>query len=531
MPVHKAYTQFENDREYTGKQAPISKYNWGYDSMNFFTIEGRYCTNPNDPEIRIFELQNLVRKLHEAGIGVIFDVVFNHVYMLETLENAAPGCYYRLNDNGTVSGHTGAGATLESRHKMVRKLMLDSLKYMIDTFSADGFRFDLMCFHDHETIIEIRKTLGLHYNSENPNDLLLHGEAWEFTDLPKYQAVTKLNLPEPNQTISVFNDVFRDALAGRNEEPGWIQGNYSQIHNLASGISGAVKSFSQVNIPFNSEQFFAPYSMFCKEPAECINYAAIHDGLTLWDKMRVTTRESKNIRLRFAKLSVSILFTSQGKITWHGGDEILRSKPLAAFDSESHRSIAAQNKEDAKRYHENSYQSPDFTNCIHWDRLTKKTADFAQEMLFHVQNFIKMRRLYPCFRFETSENISKGLCFIKPHVIPSNYPENSIISYILDNRLEFSSYTNSKTAQPDYIFVCHNASKAKLQIRRPEFLQEMILTTRFDGDKFNQDFFQHTNVETDSQCNEICSDNFIEIPEISTIIVAAYKKHCPEVKN
>jgi pullulanase len=416
MPVLKSYTQYENDCEYTGRKSPISKYNWGYDTMNFFTPEGRYSTNPENPYNRIDELQHLTQTLHQNQIGIIFDVVYNHAYLLETFENIAPGCYFRHNSNGTVSEHTGAGATLESRRPIVRKLMSDSMKHLIQTYDADGFRFDLMSFHDIETMEFLRNEIGKFYNSENIYDLILHGEAWNFTDLPEKTAYTKINLPEKNLHISLFNDVFRDAAVGRNHKPGFVQGDAYEFSNLGSGIAGAVKSFRQENLPFDDELFYSAYSLFARSPEECLNYLAIHDGLTLWDKIHITSKNSdKKARLKIAKLAAAILFTSQGKVIWHGGDEILRSKPLAEHDLEKNRALTFENieeEENSKYFHENSYQSPDFTNEFRWDRLNNKFAPYSEEMKNYVSDLINLRNLWPAFRFRNAKNITNGLQFI-----------------------------------------------------------------------------------------------------------------------
>ncbi len=146
MPVNKAYTQNELDQSFTGKSAKESNYNWGYDPMNYFTLEGRYSTNPYDPYSRIYEFKEMIQALHNAGIGVILDVVFNHTYIADTFESIAAGCYYRLTDEFKISGHTGAGASIESRHKQVQKFIIDVLKFYVSEYHIDGFRFALLSF-------------------------------------------------------------------------------------------------------------------------------------------------------------------------------------------------------------------------------------------------------------------------------------------------------------------------------------------------------------------------------------------------
>ncbi len=413
MPVNKTFTQKEINRKYTGKTATESNYNWGYDPMNFFTPEGRYSTNPYDPHTRIYELKEMIQALHDADIGVILDVVFNHTYIADTFEKIAPGCYYRLNDDYTISGYTGAGASIESRRKQVRKFIIDVLKFWVEEYYIDGFRFDLMSFFDKETMKQIRNEVGRTYNPDNPNELILQGEAWDFTDL-KDNAFVKTDYDSLN--IGIFNDTFRDAVAGNGKNHGFIHGNQHETSRLVSAITGAVKSYDSDCMPYNKDVFFNPYNLFAKEPVDCLNFMSIHDGLTLWDKINLTVKDtSKKERLRLMKFAYAILFTSQGKIILHGGDEILRTKPLADFDKERHRALTSDfvdKEEDSIFFHKNSYCSPDYTNMFRWDRLTNEYSEFANELLTYVKGLIKMRRYFSVFRFNTAEEINKNIDFI-----------------------------------------------------------------------------------------------------------------------
>ncbi len=413
MPVNKAFTQKETDRKYTGKTAKESNYNWGYDPMNFFTPEGRYSTNPYNPAARIYEFKEMIQALHDAGIGVILDVVFNHTYTANTFENVAPGCYYRLNDNFTISGHTGAGASLESRRKQVRKFIIDALIFWVEEYHIDGFRFDLMSFFDKETMMQIRCEAGKTYNPNNPNELILHGEAWNFTDLEE-NAFVKTDYDSLN--IGIFNDTFRDAVAGNGKKHGFIHGNQYETSRLVSAITGAVKTYDSDCMPYNKDIFFSHYNLFAAQPSDCLNFMSIHDGLTLWDKINLTVKDtSKKERLRLMKFAYAILFTSQGKIILHGGDEILRTKPLADFDKEKHRALTSDfidKEEGSVFFHENSYCSPDYTNMIRRDRLTNEYSELANELLTYVKGLIKMRRYFSVFRFNTAEEINKNIDFI-----------------------------------------------------------------------------------------------------------------------
>ncbi|MCF6365958.1 MAG: hypothetical protein L3J35_07105 [Bacteroidales bacterium] len=426
MPVNKAYTQNEINRAYTGKSAKESNYNWGYDPMNYFTLEGRYSTNPKNPYSRIYEFKEMVQVLHDAGIGVILDVVFNHTYLANTFENIAPGCYYRLDDNFQISGHTGAGATIESRRKQARKFIIDVLKFYVQEYHIDGFRFDLMSFTDKETMRQIRKEVGLTYNPDNKNELILQGEAWNFTDL-KEDAVIKTDFDSLN--IGIFNDTFRDALAGNGYQHGFIHGNENKTSRLASAIIGGINTYDSGNLPFNKDVFFNPYNLFAKEAADCLNFFSVHDGLTLWDKINLTVKDkSKKERLRIMKFAYAILFTSQGKIILHGGDEILRTKPLADYDIEKHRAFTSDKidiEEDSIYFHENSYCSNDYTNMFRWDRLTNEYSDIANELLDYVKGLIKMRQSISAFRFNNKEQVNHNIHFLTA----DNKPKNVIHSF------------------------------------------------------------------------------------------------------
>ncbi len=426
MPVNKAFTQNETDRSYTGKSAKKSNYNWGYDPLNYFTLEGRYSSKPENPYTRIYEFKEMIQALHDAGIGVILDVVFNHTYTANTFENVAPGCFYRLNDDFTISGHTGAGASIETRRKQVRKFIIDVLKFWITEYHIDGFRFDLMSFFDKETIRQIRKEAGRTYNPKNPNELILQGEAWNFTDLKK-DAVIKTDFESLN--IGIFNDTFRDALAGNGYNHGFIQGNFSENSKLASAIVAGINSFDSNFLPFDKNTFFEPYNLFSKEPGDCLNFMSVHDGLTLWDKINLTVKDpGKKERLQLMKFAYAILLTSQGKIILHAGDEILRTKPLSDFDKEKHRALTSENidiEEESTHFHENSYCSPDFTNMIRWNRLSNEYSEFANELLDYVKGLIKMRRKFPAFRLNTTKEINRNIEFIST----GNCEENKIHSY------------------------------------------------------------------------------------------------------
>ncbi len=417
LPINKCYTLNEEDKSFTDKTSKKSNYNWGYDPLNYFTVEGRYSVKPNNPYGRILEFKSLINSLHKKGIGVILDVVFNHTYIVETFENIAPGCYYRLKNDGTISGHTGAGPSLETRYKSVRKFIVDVLKYFVAEYKIDGFRFDLMGFLDHETMRQIRYEVGAEYNTNNINDLILQGEAWNFTDIDDNSAYTKDNLPTEDLHIAIFNDSFRDSLAGNENYHGVVQGNLFENSRLASGIVGGCKYYNCSNSVFANNVFFDKYNVFARNSAECLNYFSIHDGLTIWDKINLSVKdESKLERLKLVKMAATILFTSQGKIILQAGDEIMRTKPLADFDIEENRALTSVNvdrEEDTNRFQENSYQSVDYTNMMRWSRLTNEYSFFANDLLNYFKKVIKFRREYFDLWQNSPQNLNNNFIFLK----------------------------------------------------------------------------------------------------------------------
>ncbi len=432
LPVMNFYTVHENDRSFSNSKSKSPNYNWGYDTHHFFALEGWYSTNANDPYSRIFEFKKLVQSLHDQGVGVIMDVVFNHTYLLETFDNIAPGCYFRYFEDYSVSSHTGAGFTLESRRKMVRKLIIDSLTFFVTHYHIDGFRFDLMGFMDHETISLIREKVGTAYNPSDKNELFLQGEGWLFSDLDVSAsasgvnaATTKINYSTIENDIGIFNDVARDSISGNLHEKGFINGDYSQIDKVASVIVGGLKGFNPGAVTYNNSTYRNPYHLFANNPHNCLNFLSVHDGFTLWDKINLHCYDVKGFyRARLMRFASSILFTSQGKIILHGGDELLRTKPLADFDKESHRAFSSKwinIEEDASQFHENSYASSDFTNMIRWSRMNNQYAPIARRMVDYYKGLILMRRAIPAFRLNHRKSVLDSLKFIPSSPDIKNY--------------------------------------------------------------------------------------------------------------
>ncbi|MBI5218960.1 MAG: hypothetical protein HY958_08530 [Bacteroidia bacterium] len=445
LPAQNFYTVNENDRAYKGTDAPQGNYNWGYDPHNYFTPEGWFASDAANPYTRIREYREMIQQLHDQGIGVIMDVVYNHTYITEVFENIAPGCYYRYDKDLKISETTGAGPSLECRRKMVKKLIIESLKHFVENYHVDGFRFDLMSFFDHETVEAIRSEVGPVYNKENANDLILQGEAWLFSDIdtdPKTKginaAVTKLNYPEKKINLGFFNDCSRDSYTGRESNKGFVQGIISDIDKVATGIVGGLKGYDAGKKSFNSDIFKDSYNTFANGPENCLNYLTIHDGYTLWDKLNLSFKdETMLVRARMMRMANAMLFTSQGKIIMQAGDELLRTKPLAQVDKEqtrAHTSEFVTEEEGTKYFHENTYCSNDYTNMIRWNRLTGPYSKIAAGMVEYYKGLVEMRRNIPAFRYKNAEDIKKGLVFLGADVNIESRP--SLYNDFNDGRLK-----------------------------------------------------------------------------------------------
>ena len=450
LPIQNFYTTDENNRQFSDTDAPKSNYNWGYDPHNYFTPEGWFSTNANDPYTRIKELRGLVQDLHNKGIGVIMDVVYNHTYLVEAFENVAPGCYYRYNDQHGISAHTGAGPTVESRRKMVQKLIVESLNHFVTEYHVDGFRFDLMGFMDHETMRLIRQEVGKTYNPDNIFELVLQGEAWVFSDIDTdvnatglNAATTKLNHPKEYLNLGFFNDVARDAFAGREYQKGFAQGNYSEIDRAVTAILGGVKNVNLSKKSFSHATITDDYNAFAENPAVCLNYLTVHDGFTLWDKINLSVNDPSGLkRAQVMKLATAMIFTSQGKVIIQGGDEFLRTKPLAINDIEknrAHKTDYTNPEEGVEYFHENTYISNDYTNQLRWDRFTNNFSHLAAPMAAYYKGLITMRRALPGLRMFEGDNIRNGITFYGMSLNKEEQPSKSTslgVSDFNDPKLE-----------------------------------------------------------------------------------------------
>ena len=359
---------------------PDSQFNWGYDPKNYNVPEGSYSTNPCDGAVRVKEYKRMVQALHEAGIGVVMDVVYNHTYDANSAFNRiVPYYYYRYTASGANSDASSCGNDTASERHMYRKFMVDSVSYWAREYKLDGFRFDLMGLHDLETMGQIEAAV----HAINPN-ALIYGEGWTmgFTMDGSAQAnQAQIHKIEPSQgaagAVAVFNDAIRDGLKGSIFEAtsqGYINGNFEDTAlKVRFGIAGgAVNAGTGWRVDRNG----------------VINYMSVHDNNTLWDKLALSNPDNTvQERLAMNRLGAAILLMAQGTPFWQAGEEMLRSKPKGdgTFD-------------------ENSYKSSDETNNIDWEALTPGSDQY--EMMRYYQGLIAMRKAVPLFTAQSGVEVS-----------------------------------------------------------------------------------------------------------------------------
>lgn len=362
------------------------QYNWGYDPVNYNVPEGGYSTNPYDPVCRIREFKQMVQALHKAGIRVILDVVYNHTYDIEhsNFQKLYPDYFYRKAADGSYSNGSGCGNETASEKDLMREFMIGSVKYWIDEYHIDGFRFDLMGVHDIETMNVIREAV----NNIDPT-IFIYGEGWSAGQcaLPTEQLGVKANvLRMPG--IAAFSDEIRDALRGPfsdDTKPGWLGAPLVDVKkqeaSLKFGIVGAI-SHPQVDM---SDVNYSDKS-WATEPTQMISYVSCHDDMCLTDRLRASIPNLTTDELiRLDLLAQTAVFTSQGVPFMLAGEEMLRTK---------------------KGVH-NSFESPDSINKIDWQNLQRYPQVFE-----YYKNLIQLRKHHPAFRLGSADLVRKHLEFL-----------------------------------------------------------------------------------------------------------------------
>ncbi|WP_342432667.1 type I pullulanase [Neobacillus sp. FSL H8-0543] len=341
-------------------------YNWGYNPTHFNVPEGIYATNPCDPYARIIELKQLIDNIHSQGLRVIMDVVYNHVYIREqsVFEKLVPGYYFRHDQFGLPSNGTGVGNDIASERKMVRKYILDSVRFWMEEYHVDGFRFDLMGILDTATMNEVRGICD-----SISKETLIIGEGWNLnTPLPVNQKATIRNQSKLSG-IGQFNDAFRDIIKGNTfylYDKGYALGNEHYYAGAMEVIAGSVGLIKKEHPLFN-------------EPSQSVNYIECHDNHTIWDKLMSCLGEAdEKIRMSHQRLATGLVLLSQGIPFLHSGQEFFRTKQGEG----------------------NSYRSPDSINQLDWDRKSQYL-----ETVNYIKGLVQIRKTFPCFRMRTAAEI------------------------------------------------------------------------------------------------------------------------------
>ncbi len=427
-----------NDFATVDEEKPFDKYNWGYDPLHYNALEGSYASDPYDGAVRIKEFKKLVQALHNAGIGVVLDVVYNHTYFAKdsVFNQTVPGYFYRQKSDGSFANASGCGNELATERFMVRKYIIDSLKYWVQEYHIDGFRFDLMGIYDIKTMNLIKTEL----QKVKPG-LLIYGEGWaaDFSPMPEEKRAVKRNLSKlPG--IAAFNDDLRDALKGNHSSrktKGFVSGLDLREENVKFGVVAAVQHPQIVYDYVETSKH--PWAA---QPDQCINYVSCHDNYTLWDKLKSSCPKATPQEMRkMVKLAGAVVLTSQGVPFLHAGSEFCRSKGGNG----------------------NSYKSPDSVNQINWN-LKGEYYDVFE----YYKNLIHLRKNHPLFRMINSYQIQHFIHFCTEY-------QMGVVSYCINGKAVGDSWEN--------VVLIFNGNRKKIRHLLPEGKCQIMVR----GDSFSNE--------------------------------------------
>ena len=405
------------------------KYNWGYDPKNYNVPEGSYSTNAADPACRIIEFKQMVMAAHKAGIRVILDVVYNHTYDVEhsNFTQTCPNYFYRTTPDGYLGNASGCGNETASNRAMMRKFMLESVRYWAEEYHLDGFRFDLMGIHDIETMNAIRQAV----DGVDPS-IFIYGEGWAASSpaLPEEKLAMKANAARM-PGIAAFGDEMRDGLRGpwsSDEEGAFLIGNPRHEMSLKFGVVGAIEhpqiDYAQVNYSK------APWAL---QPTQMISYVSCHDDMCLADRIKATAVKADDAqRIRLHKLAESVALTSQGVPFIWCGDEMMRDK---------------------KGVH-NSYNSPDSINTIPWGNKTQ-----YKEVFDYMKDLLALRKAHPAFHMGSADLVRQHLEFLP-------VKQQNVVAYRLKDHAAGDAWEN--------IIVVYNSNPKNIRIDVPEGIYTVV---------------------------------------------------------
>lgn len=366
-----------------------AQYNWGYDPVNYNVPEGSYSTDPYQGDVRVKEMKQMVKTLHDNDINVIMDVVYNHVYNADEFcfNRLVPQYFSRTNADGSYSNASGCGNDTASERAMVKKYIVDSVNYWADEYHIDGFRFDLVGLLDVDTINEVVDTV----HQKHP-DAVFYGEGWTMDS-----AVSKPNITMATQTNSAktpnfayFSDTIRDAIKGDNfnvANAGFVNGK--------TGIEETIANC------------FRAIPGWCKSPTQTINYASCHDNYTLWDKISESREDASQAdRIKMNNLAAAIYMTSEGIPLIHAGEELLRTKV-----------------DEKGEVQHNSYNLSDFVNSIKWSDLDKEEYRNVRD---YYKGLIAFRKNHAALRLTSAADVEEN---VKYHWIT-----NEVVMFVIGGK-------------------------------------------------------------------------------------------------
>ncbi|MBZ4663712.1 MAG: pulA [Caloramator sp.] len=389
------------------------QFNWGYDPKNYNAPEGSYSTDPYNPMSRVSELKTMVQTLHDNGLRVIMDVVYNHMYSAEAanFNKLVPGYFFRTDASGKLTNGSGCGNDVASERSMARKFIVESVVYWAKEYNVDGFRFDLMGLLDIETMNTIRAEL----DKIDPSILII-GEGWNLSTALDDSLKANQKNAEKMPRIAHFNDTIRDGIKGsvfNHNEPGFVNGSRSSQFKVMSGIVGGIDYSSGISTWGNIE------------PVQSVVYCEAHDNNTLYDKLKFTNPNASEEEIKaMHKLAGAIVLTSQGIPFLHAGQEFMRTK----------------------QGNDNSYNASDEINRLDWDR-----KDQNIDVVEYYKGLIELRKNHPAFRMPTAEMIKKHLEFLDT---PTN-----VIAYTLKDNANGDKWKN--------IVVAFNGTEKEQKITLP----------------------------------------------------------------
>ena len=363
-------------------------FNWGYDPQNYNVPEGSYSSDPTKPTARITELKQAIQAMHDQKLRVNMDVVYNHVYNAGAFsqESIVPGYWFRTDETGSLTNGTGVGNDTASERPMVRKFIVDSVKYWATEYNLDGFRFDLMGIHDIQTVNEVTAAL----KAIDPTIIVI-AEGWNMGTLPDDQKANQINIAKLNN-VAMFNDQIRDGLKGsvfNATDTGWATGKISAAADVLAGIVG--------NTDY-SAAFLTKWTTTA--PGQSVNYVESHDNLSLADKLTASVKGVSPAGVaQLSQFASSVAFLAQGVPFLQAGQEFVRSK----------------------NGNENSYNADDATNSLKWSTKVKYVATTK-----YYQGLFALRAAHPAFRMSTTAQVKANLKFLKT--------TNDVIAYTLNGK-------------------------------------------------------------------------------------------------